>query len=44
MKKRAKTYDKPMVLKDGVKFDDLIKVSLKPQKQAPKARRAKVKK
>lgn len=37
-KKRSNKYDKPMQLKDGVQFDDLFKLSLKPShdKPAPK--------
>lgn len=44
MAKRPKTYDKPLALKEGTEWSDLIGLSLqKPKpvkKQAPKAKRA----
>ena len=41
MKKRAKAYDKKLLLHESVQFDDLINAAMKPQKkEAHKAKRA----
>jgi hypothetical protein len=39
--KRAKKYQAKLALKEGVQWDDLISVAMKPEKKAtPKAKRA----